>query len=292
MDLTMQTSSHSVNRYQTHRGFNIPTFFYGTAWKELQTEELTRLAIEAGFRGIDTANQRRHYFEAGVGIAVRKILKKGPLKRSDLFLQSKFTYVAGQDHRLPYDPNADYSDQVKQSFNSSLDHFQTTYLDSYVLHGPSTGKGLQQADWDVWRSMEGLKTSGSVRLLGVSNINADQLLMLVENAEVKPAFVQNRCFARTQWDAAIRQLCRSYDIIYQGFSLLTANAAELKDPVIFEMAKRRKVTLPQLVFRFALQLGMIPLTGTTSEDHMNQDLAVYDFELSQTEISTIETVAT
>jgi diketogulonate reductase-like aldo/keto reductase len=288
----MQTSSHPVNRYQIHRGFSIPTFFYGTAWKELQTEELTRLAVDAGFRGIDTANQRRHYFEAGVGMAVQKILKIGQLKRDDLFLQSKFTYAAGQDHRLPYDPNAEYAVQVKQSFNSSLDHFQTTYLDSYVLHGPSTGKGLQKADWDVWRAMEELNISGSVRLLGVSNINVGQLLMLVEKAEVKPAFVQNRCFARTKWDAGIRELCRSHGIIYQGFSLLTANVAVLQHPVIFEMTRRRKVTLPQLVFRFALQLGMIPLTGTTSESHMNEDLAVYDLELSQTEISTIETIAT
>jgi diketogulonate reductase-like aldo/keto reductase len=139
--------------------------------------------------------------------------------------------------------------------------------------------------------MEELKPSGSVRLLGVSNINVDQLFILVEKAKAKPAFVQNRCFARTKWDAAIRQLCRENDILYQGFSLLTANAAELQHPVIFEMAKRRKLTLPQLVFRFALQLGMIPLTGTTSEAHMNDDLAVYDFELSQTEISTIETIA-
>ena len=288
----MQTSSHTVDRYRPHRGFNIPTFFYGTAWKESQTEALTRLAMKAGFRGIDTANQRRHYFEAGVGMAVQKILDEGQIKRSDLFLQSKFTYAAGQDHRLPYNPSADYTDQVKQSFNSSLDHFQTTYLDSYVLHGPSTGRGLQKADWDVWRSMEELKASGSVRLLGVSNINVDQLLMLVETAEVKPAFVQNRCFARTKWDAAIRDLCRSHDIVYQGFSLLTANAAELQHPAIFKMAKRRKVTLPQIVFRFALQLGMIPLTGTTSVAHMNQDLAVYDFELSQAEISTLETIAT
>src|SRR5919106_6346039 len=113
----------------------VPRFIYGTAWKENETERLTRLALEAGYRGIDTANQRRHYFEAGVGAAVARAIADGLLQRADLFLQTKFTYVDGQDHRLPYDPNADIATQVRQSFASSLEHLQVDSIDSYVLHG-------------------------------------------------------------------------------------------------------------------------------------------------------------
>src|SRR5438874_13708987 len=87
-------------------GVPVPRFLYGTAWKEDETERLTRLALEAGFRGIDTANQRRHYFEEGVGAAVAKAIADGLVRRDELFLQTKFTFVDGQDHRLPYDPNA------------------------------------------------------------------------------------------------------------------------------------------------------------------------------------------
>lgn len=288
----MQISSHPIRRRIKHRGVTIPTFIYGTAWKEYQTEALTQLAIEAGFRGIDTANQRRHYYEVGAGRAIQNILEEGKLKRSDLFLQSKFTYAAGQDRRLPYDPDASYTSQVKQSFESSLEHFNTTYLDAYVLHGPSSGQGLQEADWEVWRAMEDLKTSGSVGLIGVSNIGIDQLRLLVEHAEVPPAFVQNRCFAKMKWDTDIRKLCRHNDIIYQGFSLLTANAAQLNRTEIHQIVNRLGCSLPQVVFRFALQVGMIPLTGTTNEVHMKEDLAVYDFELTEAEIATIESIAT
>ncbi|HEY3052184.1 MAG TPA: aldo/keto reductase, partial [Thermoanaerobaculia bacterium] len=115
----------------------IPSFIYGTAWKENETDRLTRLAIEVGFRGIDTANQRRHYFEAGVGAAVSKAIGDGIVPRDDLFLQTKFTSADGQDHRLPYDPKARPATQVEQSFASSLEHLQVDRIDSYILHGPS-----------------------------------------------------------------------------------------------------------------------------------------------------------
>jgi diketogulonate reductase-like aldo/keto reductase len=286
----MSDPSHKISKQVNHRGLIIPTFLYGTAWKEDQTEALTSLSIESGFVGIDTANQRRHYYEAGVGKALQKVLSENNKQRSDFFLQTKFTYAAGQDHRLPYDPNADYATQVRQSFESSLDHLGTTYVDSYILHGPASSRGLNDADWEVWRAMENLQKSGSVKLLGVSNISFDQLELLIEKSEVKPAFVQNRCYARTQWDKRIRALCHANDIIYQGFSLLTANSIELNRPELVNISKRLGCSLAQLVFRFALQIGMIPLTGTRSKSHMKEDLAIYDIELTESEIDTIENI--
>ncbi len=234
----MSDISHKIGKHVMHRGISVPTFFYGTAWKEDRTEALTSLAIESGFVGIDTANQRRHYYEAGVGKALQKALSENNRQRSDFFLQTKFTYAAGQDHRLPYDPNADYATQVRQSFESSLDHLGTTYVDSYILHGPASSRGLTEADWEVWQAMENLQKSGSVKLLGVSNIAFEQLALLLEKSEIKPAFVQNRCFARTQWDKRIRELCNANDIIYQGFSLLTANSTELNRPELVEISTR------------------------------------------------------
>jgi diketogulonate reductase-like aldo/keto reductase len=287
----MSDTSHKIAKQVIHRGVTIPTFLYGTAWKEDQTEALTLLAIESGFVGIDTANQRRHYYEAGVGKAMHKALSKNNKQRSDFFLQTKFTYAAGQDHRLPYDPNTDFATQVRQSFESSLDHLDTTYVDSYILHGPASSQGLTEADWEVWRAMEDLQKSGSVKLLGVSNISFDQLKLLIEKSEVKPAFVQNRCYARTQWDARIRALCHANDIIYQGFSLLTANSTELDRPELFDISKRLGCSIAQVVFRFALQVGMIPLTGTSSKSHMKEDLAIYDIELTESDIDTIENIA-
>src|SRR5262245_5288254 len=112
-------------------GVQVPRFLYGTAWKEEQTQRLVELALRQGFRGIDTANKRRHYHEAAVGQAVAADIAAGLVRRDDLFLQTKFTFRDGQDHRLPYDPKAPIPVQVEQSFASSLEHLGVEPIDSY-----------------------------------------------------------------------------------------------------------------------------------------------------------------
>lgn len=268
-----------------------PSFLYGTAWKDERTAALTRAAVETGFRGIDTANQRRHYFEQGVGDALADLYREGLVTRGDLFLQTKFTYAGGQDHRLPYDPRADYPTQVRQSFASSLEHLRTDYVDSYVLHGPSVGRGLSDADFAVWKEMEALYGAGKTRAIGVSNVSLGQLRMLLEAAEVPPRFVQNRCFAVSYWDRDVRALCAERGMVYQGFSLLTANAQLLGGPEMVAMARRHGKTIAQVVFRFAQQVGMLPLTGTTDVSHMREDLASSSFVLTQDEVGVIESIA-
>ena len=85
------------------RGVAVPRLMYGTAWKEDRTQALVLKAIATGFRAFDTANQRKHYIEEEVGAAVKSAIGSGTVKRADLFLQTKFTYQQGQDHRLPYE---------------------------------------------------------------------------------------------------------------------------------------------------------------------------------------------
>ncbi|TNE26030.1 MAG: aldo/keto reductase [Alphaproteobacteria bacterium] len=269
----------------------IPSIIYGTAWKEDRTEALVLKALETGFTAIDTANQRKHYYEEGVGNALARFLQTGRVPRADLFLQTKFTYAAGQDHRLPYDVNAFFAQQVRQSCHSSLEHLGVDYIDSYILHGPNTGNGLTGADMEVWAAMEALVSSGAVRMLGVSNVNLGQLKLLYRNAHIKPEFVQNRCFASTLWDKDIRDFCTANGIYYQSFSLLTANARELQNPSVAALAKEKGKTLEQIVFRFAVDTGMMPLTGTTDETHMREDLDIFDFELTKDEIALMENIA-
>jgi len=266
-------------------------FLYGTAWKEGETLRLTKLAIERGFRGIDTANQRRHYHEAAVGQAIAASVERGLAVRDDLFLQTKFTFRGGQDHRLPYDPQAAVSIQVEQSLVSSLDHLGTDVIDSYLLHGPCRHIGLGPDDWAAWRAMEAIHDSGRARMLGISNVSLEQLQRLCDQARVKPRFVQNRCFAVDGWDRRVREFCAASGIIYQAFSLLTANREALAHPALTEIAARYGRTTSQIVFRFALDLGMIPLTGTTDEDHMRADLGIFDFRLEPAETKRIETLA-
>jgi len=264
---------------------------YGTAWKEEKTEVFVRQALEAGFRAIDTANQRKHYYEEGVGRAIQEFLKTKKCMRSDLFIQTKFTFARGQDHRKPYDESASYADQVRQSFKSSLEHLGLSYLDSLVLHGPYYRSGIGAEDLEAWGEMEKLFEQGHVKALGVSNIDRRQLERLCEVARVKPKYVQNRCFAVQGWDFEAREFCNDNGLLYQGFSLLTANRTELSHPQVLGLARKYGKSVPQIIFRFSIQVGMIPLTGTTSTEHLKQDLDIEDFTLSPSEIEDIEWIA-
>jgi len=158
----------------TYNQVPIPTFMYGTAWKKEATKELVQLAVASGFTAIDTANQLIHYEEALVGEALQALEKQG-IKRGTLFLQTKFTSVDGQDHRTPYDASADLTTQVRQSFDSSLTHLCTEYVDSYVLHAPFQRQGLGDADLEEWAAMESLYESGKTKMIGISNVSAGQL---------------------------------------------------------------------------------------------------------------------
>jgi diketogulonate reductase-like aldo/keto reductase len=277
-----------INRHVEVSGVRVPTWIYGTAWKEAETARLVRTALAAGFRAIDTANQRRHYVEAAVGEALAEALRAGAVAREEVFLQTKFTHVQGQDHRLPYDPRAPIGKQVEQSFESSLAHLGVERIDSYVLHGPSLREGLSAADWEAWRAMENLQQAGRTRLLGVSNVSAAQLGELCAKAAVRPALVQNRCFVSRGWDREVRRFCAERGMLYQAFSLLTANREWMRDARVARIAARVGRTVPQVVFRFAQQAGMIPLTGTSSAAHMAEDLRIVEFELEPDEVRTLE----
>jgi diketogulonate reductase-like aldo/keto reductase len=245
---------------------DIPNMIYGTAWKEDATENLVCAAIEAGFRGIDTANQGCHYNEEAVGSAISKMLGSGT-KREEFFIQTKYTYAGGQ---------------------SSLEHLQVDYIDSYLLHGPSARYGLTQDDWQVWQEMEAIHEEGRITHLGVSNINIEQLKILFEGAKVNPSFVQNRCFAKQGWDRDVRGFCKDNGIVYQGFSLLTANPFVL--PEVERIAGKANKTPAQVLLRFSAHIGILPLTGTTSRIHMKEDLAL-DFDLEHEDIQFIENIA-
>jgi diketogulonate reductase-like aldo/keto reductase len=271
------------------RGVSVPAFMYGTAWKEDDTARCVADAIAVGFRAIDTANQRKHYHEAGVGDGLIQAYTTG-VTRGELFLQTKFTYRRGQDARLPYDPRATPAVQVEQSFESSLQHLRTDRLDAYVLHGPADVRGLTDVDRAVWAAFERLHATGKVALLGVSNVSEHHLDELLMRAKVKPAFVQNRCYAQTGWDREVRRMCAANDVVYQGFSLLTANRHIFTDPRFEAIRNRHARTRAQIVFRFAQQLGMLPLTGTTDPAHMREDLLGLDFDLTAEELDALETL--
>lgn len=262
-------------------GIRVPGILYGTAWKKDDTARLVGLAIGTGFRGVDTACQPKHYDEAGVGAGIAGCLGSG-LARGDLYLQTKFTSVSGHDPaRIPYDPKASLTDQVTQSFAASLRNLQTTYLDCLVVHSPLD---TMKETLEVWRAIESLVDGGGVRQAGISNCyELSTLEDLYRGARVKPAVVQNRFYGGSAYDHEIRAFCLEHRIVYQSFWTLTANPEALAHHTVTALASAYRRTPAQILFRYLTQVGVVPLSGTRSETHMREDLAIFEFELKSAE---------
>jgi diketogulonate reductase-like aldo/keto reductase len=269
-------------------GVRIPKIIYGTAWKKTDTRRLVETAIREGFRGIDTACQPKHYDEAGVGAGVAACLNSG-LTRRDLYLQTKFTTLSGQDPRqIPYDPRASLAEQVAQSFAASLRNLQTDYLDCLILHSPLPTREQTGA---VWHAFESLMDAGRVRQLGISNCyNLADIEHLCRESRIKPAVVQNRFHVEAGYDREIRAFCRQQQIVYQSFWTLTANPHVLAHATMAALASTHQRTPPQILFRYLTQSGVVPLTGTRSETHMREDLSIFEFELTDAERRAVDKI--
>jgi diketogulonate reductase-like aldo/keto reductase len=267
----------------TAAGVRMPKLLYGTAWKKERTADLVVQAVQSGFRGIDTACQPKHYNEPLVGEALRSLKDQG-VERDTLFLQTKFTPLAGQDPRqLPYDKDSPIESQITQSFEVSRNNLRTQYIDSLVLHSPLEPHGLLMR---AWGAMETIQESGGALQLGISNCyDIEVMKQLYADATIKPAVVQNRFYAETGYDADLRNWCSDHGVIYQSFWTLTANPHLLASRMVQTIAQKHKKTAPQIFFRYLSQIGIVPLTGTCSAQHMREDLSIFDFELSAEDVT-------
>src|ERR1700737_3331459 len=272
--------------FTTLSGKTIPPLFYGTAWKKTASASLVALALSKGFRAIDTACQPKHYQEALVG---QGIMQPPAIAREDLFLQTKFTLSAGQDpNNIPYDINARLEDQVRQSFAKSLENLQTNYLDAILMHSPARSVSDTCSVMKVFNSF---KDKGQVRYIGISNIYSLPLLREI-CAQLPPStvnIVQNRFYAATGYDVDIRAFCKENGIMYQSFWTLTGNPMVLSNPIVRRIAKIHGISEAGVFYRFCTQNGITVLDGTTSEEHMAEDLKIVTDDtiaLSEDEMST------
>ena len=274
-----------MNYITTNENIKMPTIIYGTAWKKEHTANLVEMALLSGFRGIDTAGQPKHYQENLVGEGLLKAYEKG-IKREELYIQTKFTPIDGQDrNNMPYDQEASLDEQIKQSFETSKQNLKTDFIDSYVLHSPifpATKLNL------AWNTMESLYDKKEVGQLGISNCyDLDVLQYIYKNSRIKPTVVQNRFYAQTSYDKEIRVWCKEKGIIYQSFWSLTANPHILSSDIVNNLAQKYSKTTSQIFYRFLNHIDIVPLIGTTSKEHMLQDIAIYEFELEKNEIESI-----
>jgi len=252
---------------------------YGTAWKKERTTALVISAVLNGFRAIDTACQPKHYREDLVGEALRILQEEHGIKREDLFIQTKFTSVGGQDRSqpLPYDPSKPIEDQIETSFQRSLMNLRTTYLDSFLLHSPLPTLPQTIA---AWRVLIALQDSGRVKAIGVSNTYDVAILEALEKqGGRKVQVVQNRWYEGNQWDKDVWSYCRENGVQYQSFWTLSGSPNLLAHPSMLAIAQAKNCTAAQVLFRIAQLRGITPLSGTTNERHMKEGLEAETIDL-------------
>ncbi|KAH0560079.1 hypothetical protein GP486_003401 [Trichoglossum hirsutum] len=260
------------------RKTKIPALVYGTAWKKERTKELVVQALRSGFLGVDTAAQPKHYREDLVGDALRQAIIEGTVRRRDVYLQTKFTSVGGQNKNdMPYDPSLPIPEQVRASVASSLRNFQPgtttdeeeTYIDCLVLHSPLPTLAQTLQAWKVLEEYVPHK----IRNLGISNVGLATLQHLYATTKIKPAVVQNRFYPQTKFDVAVRRFCRENNIVYQSFWTLTANPKLLASEPVGSLVTEAAVSNEVALYCLVLGLGnTVVLDGTTNEGRMKGDL--------------------
>ena len=267
--------------YKTRDGVAIPPILYGTAWKKEKTQELVAAARKAGFRGFDTACQPRHYDEAGVGAGLQEALAAN--EADGVYVQTKFTPITAQDkHSVPYSMDASPEDQVAESFEVSKRNLGAARPTALLLHAPLP-------DWldtlRTWRGIEHLHDQGEVEVIGLSNCyDLKVLKTLCNEADTKPAILQNRFHAATGFDAPLRRFCQEQGSVYQSFWTLTANTSALGSVEMTRLSERIGCEPEQILLRYVMQLGIVPLVGTTSTRHMALDMQLDEIELTESDM--------
>nr|WP_314260773.1 aldo/keto reductase [uncultured Devosia sp.] len=245
-------------------GRTMPKVGFGV-WQigDRQAETLVSQAIDAGFRHLDTAQAYGN--EGGVGRAV----VEAEVDRGELFVTSK---LRGRD--MGYD-------NALRSFDASLKRLGLDYLDLFLIHWPMPATSQYV---ETWEALVDLRKSGRVRSIGVSNFTAAHVDHIVGKTGVVPAINQLELHPFFQ-ERAIREHHLRHAITIQSYSPLGSNGGRvLRNPVVMAIAERHGRTPAQVVIRWHLQQGLVPLPKTATPSRIPENLAVWDFVLKDEEM--------
>jgi 2,5-diketo-D-gluconate reductase A len=229
------------------------------------TEEAVALALEAGYRHIDTAAAYRN--EAAVGLAVRA----SGLDRGDVFVTTKCW-------------NDDQGrEEARRAFDRSLKRLEVDYVDLYLIHWPVPARDRYV---DTWKTFIELRDEGLVRSIGVSNFQASHLRRLIEETGEAPAINQVELHPHFQ-QVGLRREHDELGILTEAWSPL-AQGQVLGEPAIVEIAEHHGRMPAQVVIRWHLQLGNVVIPKSVTPERIRQNLDVFDFQLSDAEIEAID----
>ncbi|XP_059058956.1 aldo-keto reductase AKR2E4-like [Achroia grisella] len=283
-----------IPQIKLNDGREIPGFGLGT-WlgiakggqglepvKDDSVQKAVEWAIDAGYRHIDTA--RIYETEQQIGEAIKKKIAEGTVKREELFITTK----------LWNDAHA--RDEVVPALRQSLKELNLDYVDLYLIHWPLahfTNLTFEIIDYlDTWEGMVEAQQLGLTKSIGVSNFNKDQLERLISNSKVKPAALQIEVNLNLQ-QSVLRDYCKEHNIAVTGYtpfgSLFPSKAApnapppRVDDPALVKIAKKYNKSVPQIALRYLVDLGVIPIPKSTTKSRLEQNIDVFDFELTQPE---------
>lgn len=260
-----------MNTYTLSNGFEIPVIGYGTWQNEDPNECISGVkdALDVGFRHIDCA--RAYANEALVGQGLRE----SGVPREEIFLTSK---LRNSTHGY---------DNVLKEVETTLKDLGTDYLDLYLIHWPVV-KG-HKTDWkednlDTWRAFEKLYEEGKLKAIGVSNFSREHLENLLENAKIKPMVNQILIHPGVLLEEDMA-FCRENGILLEGYSPLSPLHALGEEETFREILRNHGKTPAQVLLRFVLELGALPLTKTVHRSRMLENIDVLDFSLTEKEMN-------
>ncbi len=258
-------------RMPLSNGTSIPCIGFGT-WKTPNDEAAASVAeaLRVGYRHIDTATAYGN--EAGVGQAIAQ----SGIPRENIFLTSKL-----------WNPHQGYQSTL-DAFARSLDKLQTDYLDLYLIHWPHDRKyfdNWEEKNRETWRAFEKLYQDGRIKAIGVSNFRPRHLENLFEHCEIKPMVDQIEIHPGMPQDDMIAY-CRAHDMVVEGWSPM-ATGRIFSVPEVQELAEKYARTVAQIVLRWHVQRGVIPLPKSVTPSRIAENSRLFDFELEPEDMDRI-----
>jgi len=250
-------------------GNKIPPIGFGVF--TMSPEECEPAALEAfsaGYRLIDTANAYMN--ERAVGRA----MKKSGLSRDEIYLTTKI---------MPIDFGYE---KTTAAIDSTLKRLDTDYIDLLLLH-------IRFGDYlGAWRAMEEAVDAEKVRSIGISNFEEPQIRDIYEHARIMPAVDQIECHPYFQ-EHAIREILAEKNVQVESYYPVGHGDKKMfAEPVLNDIAKAHNKSVAQIILRWHVQEGFIPLPKSTNPDHIKANLNIFDFELSDAEMEKIRALDT